>query len=133
MIEPRRPRLPIVRQCELLALNRSGVYYRPAPESPFNLALMRLIDEAFMDCPFYGSRQMACHLRRQGHEVGRKRVSRLMATMGLSPIYQKPKTTVPHPEHKIYPYLLRDLVIDRPNQTWCADITYLPIVSRGVV
>lgn len=130
MIEPRRPRLPIVRQCELLALNRSGVYYRPAPENPLNLALMRLIDEAFMECPFYGARQMVRHLRRQGYDVGRQRVSRLMKKMGLSPIYQKPKTTVPHPEHKIYPYLLRDQVIDHPNQTWCADITYLPM-RRG--
>ncbi len=130
MIETHRPGLSIVCQCGLLGLNRSSVYYRPAPENPFNLVLMRLIDEAFLECPFYGSRQMVRHLRRQGHEVGRKRVSRLMGKMGLSPIYQKPKTTVPHPEHKIYPYLLRDLVIDRPNQTWCADITYLPM-RRG--
>jgi len=130
MIVARRPRLSIVRQCELLALGRSGVYYRPAPESPFNLTLMRLIDEAFMESPFYGTRQMVRHLRRQGYEVGRKRVSRLMKIMGLSPIYQRPKTTVPHPEHKIYPYLLRDEVIERPNQTWCADITYLPM-RRG--
>jgi len=127
MIEPRRPRLSVVRQCELLTLNRSGVYYRPAPESEFNLTLMRRIDEIFMECPFYGARQMARHLRREGVLVGRKRVSRLMGKMGLMPIYQKPKTSQPHPHHPVYKYLLRDLMIDRPNQVWCADITYLPM------
>jgi putative transposase len=127
MIEPRRPRLSVVRQCELLTLNRSGVYYRPAPENEFNLSLMRRIDEIFMECPFYGARQMARHLRREGVLVGRKRVSRLMGKMGLMPIYQKPKTSQPHPQHPVYKYLLRDLMIDRPNQVWCADITYLPM------
>lgn len=127
MIEPRRPRLSIVRQCGLLSLNRSGVYYRPAPESPFNLALMRLIDGQFLETPYYGSRQMARYLRRLGHAVGRKRVGRLMAKMGLVPIYQKPKTSEPHPQHPIYPYLLKGLVIDRPNQVWCSDITYIPM------
>lgn len=122
-----RPRLSIVRQCELLALNRSGVYYRPAPESPFNLALMRLIDEQFLETPYYGARQMARHLRRLGQVVGRKRVGRLMAKMGLSPIYQKPKTSEPHPQHRTYRYLLKGLVIDRPNQVWCSDITYIPM------
>ena len=123
MIESRRPRLSVVRQCELLMLNRSGVYYRPAPESEFNLTLMRRIDEIFMECPFYGARQMARHLRREGVLVGRKRVSRLMGKMGLIPIYQKPKTSQPHPQHPVYKYLLRDLMIDRPNQVWCADIS----------
>ena len=130
MIEPAQPGLPIARQCELLAISRSTFYYTPVGESAVNLALMRLIDEAFTECPFYGARQMVRHLGRQGHAVGRNRVSRLMAKMGLSAIYQKPKTTVPHPEHKIYPYLLRDLVVDRPDQAWCADITYLPM-RRG--
>lgn len=83
MIDPHRPRLPIVRQCRLLRLNRSGVYYQPAPENAFNLMLMRLIDEQFMETPYYGARQMARHLRRLGHEVGRKRIGRLMARMGL--------------------------------------------------
>ena len=91
---------------------------------------MRLIDAQFLETPWYGSRQMTRHLRRDGHEVGRKRVRRLMATMGLMPIYQRPHTTVPHPEHRIYPYLLRGLVVDRPNQVWCADITYIPM-RRG--
>ena len=88
---------------------------------------MRLIDAQFMETPFYGSRQMARHLRRLGHEVNRKRVRRLMRLMGVEAIYQRPRTSDPHPEHKIYPYLLRDMMIDRPDQVWCADITYLPM------
>jgi putative transposase len=130
MIEPEHPQLSIVRQCELVAISRSGFYYRPAGETPLNLMLMRLIDAQFLETPWYGSRQMARHLRREGYTVGRKRVRRLMAKMGLAPIYQRPRTTVPHPEHRIYPYLLRDRVIDRPNQVWCADITYIPM-RRG--
>ena len=130
MIEPEHPRLSIVRQCQLVALSRSSFYYRPVGESAENLALMRLIDEQFLETPWYGSRQMVRHLRRQGHVVGRKRVRRLMATMGLAAVYQRPRTTVPHPEHRIWPYLLRDLSIDRPDQVWCADITYIPM-RRG--
>jgi putative transposase len=130
MIEPDHPQLSIARQCELVAISRSGFYYRPAGETPLNLALMRLIDAQFLETPWYGSRQMARHLRREGYTVGRKRVRRLMAKMGLAPIYQRPRTTVPHPEHRVYPYLLRDLVIDRPNQVWCADLTYIPM-RRG--
>src|SRR4051812_14744338 len=91
---------------------------------------MRLIDAQFLETPWYGSRQMARQLRRDGHEVGRKRVRRLMGVMGLVPIYQRPRTTVPHPEHRVYPYLLRDLAVERPNQVWCADITYIPM-RRG--
>lgn len=130
MIEPTHPQLSIARQCELVSISRSGFYYRPADETPLNLALMRLIDAQFLETPWYGSRQMARHLRREGYTVGRKRVRRLMAKMGLAPIYQRPRTTVPHPEHRVYPYLLRDLVIDRPNQVWCADLTYIPM-RRG--
>jgi putative transposase len=130
MIEPDHPELSIVRQCELVLINRSGFYYQPAGETPLNLELMRLIDRQFLETPWYGSRQMARHLRREGYTVGRKRIRRLMAKMGLEPIYQRPRTTVPHPEHRIYPYLLRELVIDRPNQVWCADITYIPM-RRG--
>jgi putative transposase len=130
MIEPEHPRLSVARQCELISISRSGFYYRPAGETPLNLALMRLIDEQFLETPWYGSRQMARHLRREGYTVGRKRVRRLMARMGLEPIYQRPRTTVSHPGHRIYPYLLRDMVIDRPNQVWCADITYIPM-QRG--
>jgi putative transposase len=130
MIEPAHPQLSIVRQCELVSISRSGFYDRPAGETPLNLALMRLIDVQFLETPWYGSRQMARHLRREGYTVGRKRVRRLMARMGLAPIYQQPRTTVPHPEHRVYPYLLRDLVIERPNQVWCADLTYIPM-RRG--
>ena len=86
---------------------------------------MRLIDSQFLETPWHGSRQMARHLRREGQAVGRKRVRRLLATMRLVPIYLRPRTTVPHPEHRIYPYLLRGLVVERPNQVWCIDITYI--------
>jgi putative transposase len=130
MVEPEHPRLSIVRQCELVSISRSGFYYRPAEETPLNLELMRLVDAQFLETPWYGSRQMARHLRRDGHMVGRKRVRRLMARMGLAPIYQRPRTTVPHPGHRVWPYLLRDLVVERPNQVWCADITYIPM-RRG--
>ena len=88
---------------------------------------MRLIDEQFLDTPWYGRRQMARHLRRLGHEVSDKRVRRLMRRMGLYPIYQKPRTSLPHPEHRVYPYLLRGLSITRPNQVWCSDISYIPM------
>jgi len=127
MIEPGHPSLSIIQQCALVSISRSAFYYSPTGESPLNLALMRLIDEAFLECPFYGARQMARHLRRQGYPVGRKRTARLMSRMGLSPIYQKPKTSEPHPQHPIYKNLLHGLVIDHPNQVWCADITYIPM------
>jgi putative transposase len=130
MIDPGHPRLSIVKQCELISVSRSAYYGPVRGESPLNLTLMRVIDEQFLATPWYGSRQMARHLRRQGYVVGRKRVRRLMAKMGLAAVYQRPRTTVPHPEHKIWPYLLRNLAIDRPNQVWCADITYLPM-RRG--
>jgi putative transposase len=130
MIEPRHPRLSVVRQCALVGISRSAFYGPRGGESPLNLALMKLIDVQFMETPWYGSRQMARHLRRQGYAVGRKRVRRLMGRMGLSAVYQRPRTTVPHPEHRKWPYLLRNMVIGRPNQVWCADITYLPM-RRG--
>ena len=131
MIERAHPRLSVVRQCELVSISRSGFYHRPAGETRPNLTLMRLIDEQFLETPWYGSRQMARHLRREGYRVGRKRVRRLMAKMGLEPIYRRPRTTDPHPGHQIHPYLLREMVIDRPNQVWCADITYIPM-RRGL-
>jgi len=109
----------------LLKIHRSRYYYKQAEISDEDLALMALIDKQFTDTPFYGSRQMTSHLKREGHKVGRKKVRRLMRLMGLVAIYQKPKTSVPHPKHKVYPYLLRNLKIDRPNQVWCADITYI--------
>ncbi len=130
LIEPEHSSLSVVRQCELVSISRSGFYHRPVGETAENLALMRLIDAQFLETPWYGSRQMARHLRRDGHEVGRKRVRRLMAVMGLVPIYQRPRTTVPNPAHRIWPYLLRGMVIERSNQVWCTDITYIPM-RRG--
>ncbi|MFD2781760.1 IS3 family transposase [Novosphingobium pokkalii] len=130
MIEPDNADLSITAQCRLLSISRSGYYCAPVPENGATLALMAVIDQVFMDCPWYGSRQMARHLQRMGHAVGRRRARRLMARMGLAAIYQRPRTSDPHPEHRIYPYLLRDLAIIRPNQVWCADVTYLPM-RRG--
>ena len=130
MIEPDHSELSIVQQCRLLSFNRSSYYYQPKGESVLNLELMRLIDEQHLETPCYGARQMTRHLRRLGHRVSRTRIGRLMRLMGLSAIYQKPKTSKPHPQHKIYPYLLRGVTIDRPNQVWCADISYIPM-RRG--
>ena len=122
--------LSIAAQCRLLSISRSSYYYSPVPETEEALALMRVIDAAFLDMPWYGSRQMVRHLRRNGHDAGRRRVRRLMAKMGLSSIYQRPRTSDLHPQHRIYPYLLRKLAIERPNHVWCADVTYIPM-RRG--
>ncbi len=130
MITREHPELSLSRQCEVLSISRSSFYHAPKGESPETLVLMRRIDELFMKYPFYGSRQMARQLRREGVRVGRHRVRRLMRLMGLAAIYQAPRTSAPHPAHRIYPYLLKGLAIDRPNQVWCADITYIP-VQRG--
>ncbi len=130
MIVRDHPGLSLSRQCDILAISRSSYYYTPKGESPENLMLMRRIDELFLKYPFYGSRQMVRQLRREGIEVGRHRVRRLMRLMGLEAIYQAPRTSDPHPHHRIYPYLLRKLKITRPNHVWCADITYIP-VQRG--
>jgi|TARA_Y100000310_G_scaffold216662_1_gene217727 putative transposase len=124
------PELSLSRQCGLLSISRSSYYYAPKGESPENLALMRLLDGLFLKYPFYGSRQMVRHLRREGHRVGRHRVRRLMRLMGLETIYQAPRTSAPHPAHRIYPYLLGGMAIEAPNRVWCADITYIP-VQRG--
>ena len=130
MIAPGRPGVSLSRQCRLLSISRSSFYYAPIGESPENLALMRRIDELFLKYPFYGSRQMTRQLRREGVPVGRHRVRRLMRLMGLAAIYQAPRTSTPHPAHRIYPYLLRNLTVERPDHVWCADITYIP-VRRG--
>ena len=130
LVDGSYPGLSIIRQCELVEIARSSYYYAGTGEKPLNLELMRIMDEQFLETPWYGSRQMARYLRRQGHKVGRKRIRRLMRKMGLSAIYQGPRTSQPNPEHKIYPYLLRDLTIDRANQAWCVDITYIPM-QRG--
>jgi len=132
MITREHPELSLSRQCEVLSISRSSFYHAAKGESPETLALMRRIDGLFMKYPFYGSRQMVRQLRRGGVRVGRHRVRRLMRLMGLAAIYQAPRTSTPHPAHGIYPYLLKGLAIDRPNQVWCADITYIP-VQRGVL
>ena len=132
LVDRADPVLSTVEQCRLLKVARSTLYYRPAPVSADDLAVMRRMDELHLAWPFYGSRRMAAVLRRDGWSANRKRVKRLMRVMGLEAIYQKPSTSRSHPGHKVYPYLLRGLVIDRPNRVWCADITYIPM-AKGFV
>ena len=127
MIRRDDPDLSLSRQCALVSISRSSFYYQLKGESKANLILMEQIDRLFTKCPFYGSRQMVRALAREGFIAGRHRVRRLMGLMGLQAIYQAPRTTVPHPEHKIYPYLLRKMTINRANQVWCTDITYIPV------
>lgn len=126
-IEPGYRELSIAAQCELLGLPRSSYYYEPAPETAENLRWMRRIDEQYLLTPFYGSRRMTDHFTREGYSINRKRVQRLMRIMGLEGLFPGRKTTIPAPEHKVYPYLLRGLTIDRPDQVWCSDITYVPL------
>ena len=130
MVEVGYPHLSVRQQCALLGLSRAGLYYRPAGESADNLRFMRLLDETYTQRPFYGVRKMTAHLRRAGHAVNPKRVRRLMRQMGLEAIYPKKRLSLAAEGHKRYPYLLRDLLIDRPDQVWCADITYLRL-RRG--
>jgi putative transposase len=132
MIDQKQPKLSVRRQCELLAVSRSGLYYEPVPTSPEELALMRRIDELHLKYPFYGSRKLSVELRNEGREANRKRVQRLMRLMGLEAMAPKPKTSEPHPEHAVYPYLLRGLAISRVNQVWAADITYIPMKAGFV-
>jgi putative transposase len=121
--------LPVTQQVRLLQLSRSSVYYVPRPESADDLALMRRIDELHLSFPFAGSRMLRDLLRAEGVAIGRRHVATLMRKMGIAALYRKPKTSTPHPAHRIYPYLLRDLTIDRPNQVWATDITYLPMAK----
>ena len=130
MVVRDHPALSLSRRCRLLSIGRSSLYYKPKGESAETLVLMRRIDELFLKYPFYGARRMALHLRREGVRIGRRRAGRLMRLMGLQAIYRAPRTSAPHPEHRVYPYLLRGLAIERPNHVWCADITYIP-VQRG--
>ena len=130
MVVRDHPALSLSRQCRLLSIARSSLYYEPKGESVETLALMRRIDELFLKYPFYGARRMVLHLRREGVRIGRRRAARLMRLMGLQAIWRAPRTSAPHPEHRVYPYLLRGLAIERPNHVWCADITYIP-VQRG--
>jgi putative transposase len=130
LVEAEHPQLSVCRQCDLLGLCRSSYYYQPASESKENLALMRLIDEKYTDCPFYGSRRWTAWLRHEKKEdVNRKRVRRLLGLMGIEAIYAKPRLSVPDRQHKVYPYLLRDVTIERADQVWSTDITYVPMES----
>jgi putative transposase len=130
MIDPKHETLSVARQCTLIGLSRSSLYYKQFPGTADDLELKALIDRQFLETPYFGSRKMTAVLRRQGHAVNRKRVRRLMREMGLQVIWQRPNTSKPNPEHRIYPYLLRGMAIDRPNQVWCADVTYIPM-PRG--
>ena len=127
MIEPGHPTLSIARQCALLGLARSGWYYQSVGEQQANLALMRLIDEQYTKTPFYGYRRMTLWLREQGYAVNKKRVARLMQVMGLCAIFPKRKTSTPAPGHQVYPYLLRNMTLERVNQVWRTDITFIPM------
>ena len=120
----------VARQCQLLDVSRSGLYYQPVGIPEEDLTVMNLIDRQYMVTPFYGARKMAAWLKSQGPQVNRKRVRRLMRLMGLTAIYRRPRTSKPAPGHKIYPYLLSGLKITRPDQVWAADITYIPM-ARG--
>jgi putative transposase len=130
MLDRAHARLSIRRQCELLGIARSGVYRLLRPANDNDLSVMRRLDELFTQWPFLGSRRLAWMLRDEGHAINRKRVQRLMRQMGIAALGPKPRTSTPTAGHKVHPYLLRGLVIDRPNQVWAADITYIPI-GRG--
>jgi putative transposase len=130
MIDREHPQLSLVRQCSLLGISRSSLYYQPVPAGEEDLELMALLDRQYLKTPFYGSRRMTAWLKKQGHQVNRKRVRRLMQVMGLETSYRHPRTSKAVPEHKVYPYLLKGLEVNRVNQVWMADITYIPM-ARG--
>jgi hypothetical protein len=129
LVEREHPALPISQQCRLLAISRSAAYRRPAEVGEADLAIMALIDRQYLARPYYGSRRMAAWLATQGYVVNRKRVRRLMRLMGLVAIYQRPNTSKAAAEHKIYPYLLGGIAIERVNQVWCSDVTYIPMAK----
>jgi putative transposase len=129
MVERMNPVLPISQQCRLLAVPRSSVYRKPGEASAQDLAIMARIDRQYLVRPYYGSRRMAAWLATQGHRVNRKRVRRLMRLLGLAAIYQRPNTSKPAAAHKIYPYLLGGLAIERVNQVWGSDVTYIPMAK----
>src|SRR5437762_9675029 len=132
MVERMNPALPVTRQCRLLALPRSPVYRKPTEVSADDLAIMGLIDRHYLARPYYGSRRMAAWLATQGHRVNRKRVQRLIRLLGLAAIYQRPNTSKPAAAHKTYPNLLRGLTIERVNQVWCSDVTYMPMATGSL-
>lgn len=121
--------LSVARQCQLLGIARSSFYYQPQAPSEEEMTLLRLLDQQYLKTPFYGSRRMTVMLREQGYEVNRKRIQRLMGQLGIEAIYPKPRLSKAHPEHQVYPYLLRDLEVTQANQVWCTDITYLPVLK----
>ncbi len=129
MIDRQHNQLSLVRQCTLLDISRGSVYYQPTPTRTEDLELMSLMDRQYLKTPFYGSRRMKAWLRGQGHQVNRKRVRRLMQVMGLEAIYRRPNTSKPAPGRRVYPYLLKGVKIDRVNQAWSADITYIPMAK----
>jgi putative transposase len=130
MIKPKHPELSLSRQCSLLGISRSSVYYNQSPVKAEDVELMNIIDKQYLKTPFYGSRSMTKHLKREGYDVNRKRIQRLMRLMGLEAVYPRPRTSIPYSGHTVYPYLLRGMSIERPNQVWAADITYIPL-NRG--
>ena len=132
MIDRDHPELSVVRQCELLDISRSSAYYSPVQIGEYELELMELIDRQYLQTPFYGSRKMTASLKKHGHQVNRKRVQRLMRRMGIEAIYRRPNTSRPDSRHKVYPYLLRGVQIDKVNQVWATDITYIPM-TRGFI
>ena len=129
IVDRQHPALSTVRQCALLDISRSSLYYRRKGTSPEDLAVMEAIDQQYLATPFYGSRRMRVWLQKQGRRASRKNVQHLMRTMGLAAIYRRPRTSNPAPGHKVYPYLLGGMDITRPNQVWAADITYIPIIG----
>ena len=132
IVDRQHPALSTVRQCALLDISRSSLYYRRKGTSPEDLAVMEAIDQQYLATPFYGSRRMRVWLQKQGRRASRKNAQHLMRTMGLAAIYRRPRTSNPAPGHKVYPYLLGGMDITRPNQVWAADITYIPM-ARGLL
>ena len=127
MVDKHYPVLSVSKQCDLLEIHRSGLYYSPVAERMENLMLMRLIDEQYYKTPFYGLRKVTAWLQSQGHKVNKKRVKRLMDLIGCQTIFRKPRTTIAAQNHKVYPYLLKNLPIERANQVWAMDISYVPM------
>ncbi len=126
LIDFEHKQLSVVKQCDLLGLSRSSLYYQARPEQLKTMMLMRSIDEIYLNCPFFGSRKIVAALNRRGVEVNRKCVQRLMRLMGIEALYSRPRTTIRRIGHKVFPYLLKNLAVLRPNQVWCSDITYIP-------
>ena len=128
----RSHKLPVAKQCRILKLTRSSIYYRPRPIMTSDLELMHRMDKLHLEYPFAGARMLRSMLRREGHSIGRRHTRTLMRKMGITALYRKPSTSRRHPAHPVYPYLLKNLKIERSNHVWAADITYIPM-KRGFV